>query len=330
MKKPKIALVFTLIILSGLMIFKLTQYIYLSEEKPKAFNPQNPTYRFVCIYSGSSDHYKQALQEGLREADQEFDVWVKFHEFKSFEVDKHCEEFDKAIASKVDGIITNVPENTVIEEYIEAAYNRNIPVITIENDLPGSKRISFIGTNSYEYGVNAGRLMISATGGKSKTVVFRSAGSSKFDLKNQGFQDTIKEYLPMSTEPFYIQEPSIMEYTNMAQSIFLNSPSVDSFFCADTESTLGVVKAMIEFNKTNCAVIGAGDSDKILKQIKNGIIFGSLVEDPYSIGYLSVENMLRHKNGERISESVNTDVMAITKQNIDSIMVGRENEDDHT
>ncbi len=306
-----------------------TLLLAFNARKDKAVSSYVPdsTYRFACIYSGSSDYYKYSLQEGLNKAAEDLDVWVRFHKFKSFEAEKHFEEMDKAIAAKVDGIITNIPVNDTMHSYIERACNSSIPVITIENDLPGSKRISFIGTNSYAYGVNAGKLLARATGGKARTAFFKNSDTGKFNLKNQGFQNTLKDNPGMEARMFNVKDPSIIEYTNAAQSIFVNYPDIDSFFCSDPESTLGTVRAMIEFNKTNSVVIGSGDSNEILKYIKNGIIYASLVEDPYSIGYLSVESMLKFKKGESISESVNPDVIVISKENIDAMLAEREDKD---
>ncbi len=301
----------------------LTQSYRKTSHTVKSTNHKD-IYRFACIYSGSSDYYKYSLKQGLEKASEKLGVWVNFLSFKSIETDKHCDEFDKAIAAKVDGIITNIPDADAIGRYIEIADENHIPVITIENDLPGSKRISFIGTNSYAFGVNAGRLMISATNGKARTAMFLSSNMSRQNLKNQGFQDTVMNNDEMDVELFVSEEPSIIGYVNTAQSIFVNNPDRDSFFCHDSESTLGVVRAMIEFNKTNNVVIGSGDSNEILRYIKNGIIYASLVEDPYTIGYLSVENMLKHKKGESISESVNPDIIILSKDNIDSILEERE------
>lgn len=327
MKTQKKVFICIMLIIVLVLVFILSRHFVPSKDNVNVSYQPGSTYRFVCIYSGSSDYYKYSLKEGLDKAAEELNAWVKFYKFKSFEVDKHCEALDKAIAAKVDGIITNIPSNDAIRSYIEAAHDKNIPVITIESDLPDSRRISFIGTNSYAYGVEAGKLMSLATGAKSKTAVFRNIDSSRFNLKNQGFQNNIRNNPGMSCEFFLAEEPSIIGYTNTAQSIFVNSPQIDSFFCSDTESTLGVVRAMIEFNKTNSVVIGSGDSEEILKYIKNGIIYASLVEDPYLIGYLSIGSLLKWKKGESISECVNPDIIILSKENIDSVLSARKDKE---
>lgn len=287
---------------------------YTSDNKTISTN--TTSIRLVCVYSGTSDYYKDSLEKGLKKAAQEHNIWVDFISLKSYEIDKHCTELDKAIASKVDGIITNVP-NSKIEQYIDKANDNNIPVITIESDLPNSKRISFIGTNSYAFGVNAAKLLMKSSG-KSKVANFKNATIDKYNLKNQGFRNTISS--DIQTEIFIAEEHSVIEYTNMAQTIFLEHADINSFFCPDAESTIGIVRAMIEFNRTNSTVIGAGDSEEILEYIKNGLLYASLVEDSFSIGYLSVNCIVKHLNGENISDSINPEIIVITKDNADMVI----------
>lgn len=317
-----ILLVFTVIIAAAFSFFRLFSAIEV--KKAARSSSTMPAYRFVCIYSGSSEYYKYALNEGLKKASEENNLWVKLYKFKSFETDKHCEAFDMAIAEKVDGIITNLPSGGDLQSYIERANAKYIPVVMIENDLPTSRRISFIGTNSYAYGMEAGKLLAAASNASAKAAIFNSQDTAaRLNLKNQGFYNSINNYPLMGAEVFYVNEPSIIEFTTIAQNIFLNHPQIDSFFCSDAESTMGVVRAMIEFNKTNRIVIGSGDTNEILKYIKNGIIYASVVEDPVSIGYLSVINLLRYKREENISQVVNPDIIVITKDNADAMMIER-------
>lgn len=279
--------------------------------------PSNTTpIRLICVYSGTSDYYKTLLEKGLQNAAKENNIWLQFVNLKSYETEKHCTELDKAIASKVDGIITNVPDDSMIEPLIDKAYSKNIPVILIENDLPNSKRISFIGTNGYAFGSSAAKLLLKASE-KAEAAIFKNTAIDKYDLKNLGFRDALPG--DIKTEMFIADKYSVMEYTTLAQTIF-NTSGINSFFCPDSESTIGVARAVIEFNKTNSTVIGSGDSEEILQYIKNGLIYASQVEDWFSIGYLSVTTMLESIQGENISETVNPEIIVITKYTIDKFM----------
>lgn len=313
-----------LIVIMGMTLF--LQSCYKKAEIDTSMKDSKKL-RFVFIYSGNSDYFKHSLKEGIDKAAKNFNVWVNFIDFKLYEEEKHCEELDKAVAARVDGIITNIPDAEVIKKYVDLAFENSIPVITIENDLDYSRRISFIGTNSYEFGVNAANQIISASSGNISVAVFSPTSLSRQDLKNQGFINTVSDTHRIITELFAVEETSIIGYTNTAQSIFVNHPHINAFFCPDTESTLGVARAMIEFNKTDNILIGSGDSDEILKYIKSGLIYASLVEDPLSIGFLSVQNMHKYLKGESVSESINPDVIIITKDNIERVLAEREEKD---
>lgn len=315
MKRNKLMAFYIASIISILVMTGIILRWYAPDDNKTMPSKASP-YRLACVYSGASDYYKASLEEGLKQAAQENGIWVDFISLKSNQIDKHCTELDKAIASKVDGIITNIPDAGMIEPYIDKAGKNKIPVILIESDLPGSKRISFIGTYEYEFGENAARLLMNSSG-KSKIANFKNATDDKYDLKDLGFRDTLPK--DMETEMFIANEDSVIEYTNLAQTILVRS-DINSFFCPNAESTLGVVRAMIEFNKTNSTVIGAGDSQEILQYVKSGLLYASLAEDSFSIGHLAVNNMLKYLKGESISDSINPKIIIITKDNADKVI----------
>ncbi len=300
------------ILIMGIVFYQ----VYTSKDNASV-SVNSSVIRLVCVYSGTSDYYKASLEKGLKKAAREHNIWVDFISLKQYETDKHSTELDKAIASKVDGIITNIPDSKIVSQYIEKASGCNIPVILIESDLPNSGRLSFVGTNSYAYGLTAAKLLPKSSQ-KIKIANFKNADIDKYNLKNLGFRNALPG--GMETEMFVVNENSVIEYTNMAQSIFLEHSDINSFFCTDAESTIGVVRAMIEFNKTDSLVIGAGDTEEIVEYIKNGLLYASLVEDSYSIGYLAVNCIFNHINGENISDSINPEIIVITKDNVDKVI----------
>jgi ribose transport system substrate-binding protein len=62
-----------------------------------------------------------------------------------------------SIASKVDGIIINPDGSKGVTKLIKEATDKGIPVITILHDESDSKRVSFVGINSYELGLVYGK-----------------------------------------------------------------------------------------------------------------------------------------------------------------------------
>ncbi|MGE5614586.1 MAG: ABC transporter substrate-binding protein [Bacillota bacterium] len=128
-----------------------------------------------------------------------------------------------------------------------------------------------------------------------------------------------------AVEIFVIVPPSssATDAQNASQTI-LNMKGVIGLFCSNEASVNGILAATTdgkELDKANgkykdLVVIGfdAGKAQKAA--VKNGWFYGSITQDPYMIGYLSVELAVKAINGEKVADS-DTGCKFYDKSNMD-------------
>lgn len=81
--------------------------------------------------------------------------------------------------------------------------------------------------------------------------------------------------------------------------------------------TIGTAQVIVDFNKVgDIAIVGYGDTADILRYIDKGIIYGTVMSDPYRIGYESVKSMVEIKEKNNVSTFVDIGVNVITKDNV--------------
>ena len=104
--------------------------------------------------------------------------------------------FEQAIAKKPAGIVV-VGFDEVLTPIVDKAIDQGIPVVTVDADLPNSKRIAFVGTGNYQAGYQGGLKLASLIGGKGKVAIVGIAQGAGSGAKREGgFQDTIKKEFP--------------------------------------------------------------------------------------------------------------------------------------
>src|SRR5689334_1863568 len=81
-----------------------------------------------------------------------------------------AQAFRDAIAKNPAGILVSVTDPNVLKDPIDAAIAQKILVVTIDSDAPASKRLTFIGTNNYQAGMNGGRVLAERLHGKGNVV----------------------------------------------------------------------------------------------------------------------------------------------------------------
>ena len=136
-------------------------------------NNENHTlaYRFTFV----SPLIWDETANGITVADEELGTNTKCIGFKSMNEQGQVDAIQKAIYSKVNGIITaGTNSSPELIEVINAAVKEEIPVVLVNSDIPSSDRTCYVGTDNYEAGRMAGEDMAEATGKKAKIGVIVS------------------------------------------------------------------------------------------------------------------------------------------------------------
>jgi len=310
-------IIFILIIL----IIFLSIFLYKLRWVEEPIFAKNPEYHFFIVAQNSVDPFWKEVRMGAMDAAKFYNVAVEFNAPKFNNIQEELKYFDIAILSKVDGIIAYVSNNQEFIKLIDDAYKDGIPVITIENDAKDSKRQAYIGTNSFQLGEEAGKLMIKATKGKANIAIIVSndyqTDSINQNLKISGFLDSLKNYKDMKIVKIYTSKLGTLSAEEITQSIINSNQEINAIYTTDSVDTIGTAQVIVDFNKVGeIHIIGYGDTPDILRYIQKGIIYGSVMSDPYKLGYESIRSMMEIKEKNNVSTFVDTGVNIITKDNI--------------
>lgn len=261
------------------------------------------------------------MKKGALNAAKYYNVALETNSPKFNNVQEELGYIDIATISKVDGIITHVSFDGDFKTLIDTADSNKIPVITIENDIKESRRKAFVGANSFILGEEAGKLMIKATGGKANIAVIMSndTGSDAIsqNIKMNGFLSVIKDNPKMQVKKVYTSELGTLSAEEITQSLINNEQKIDALYITDSVDTIGAAQVLVDFSKVgDIAIVGYGDTPDILRYIKKGIIYGTVLSDPYKMGYESVKAMFEIKKNDNVSNFIDIGVNIITKDNV--------------
>jgi ribose transport system substrate-binding protein len=294
---------------------------WIQREEAKVFISK-PRFHFYFIAQNSVDPFWKEVRQGLESAAKEHKVVVEFNAPRFNNPQEELRFLDIAVTSDVDGIITHVSSGTDFTDLINIAKGKGIPVVTIENDDKNSERNAFVGTNSFQLGKAAAELMIKATGGRANIAVIVSndmeLDSTSQNLKMNGFLSTIKDYPNMKVINTYTSRMGILSAEEITQTIVSSDDSINAIFATNSVDTIGSAQLIVDRNKVgSIAIVGYGDTEDILRYISKDIIYGTVMSDPYKMGFESLEALLDIKEKNNVSTFIDTGVKVITKANVD-------------
>lgn len=93
--------------------------------------------------------------------------------------------------------------------------------------------------------------------------------------------------------------------------------NVKAFFATNTNTTLGVCKAVEELGLSESVyVIGFNSDEQELDYLRSGILDGTVIQNPYNIGYVGVSYAKRATEDVSLPQSLDTGVTYVTSQNM--------------
>ncbi|MGB7548280.1 MAG: substrate-binding domain-containing protein [Terracidiphilus sp.] len=234
--------------------------------------------------------YWQTAAAGFNKAAALYNVTAKVVGPDTYDPAAEKAELHKAIAAKPAGILISVADISVLQSEIDAAVNAGIPVITMDSDAPGSRRLYFIGTNNLEAGRLGGKRLIEKLGGKGNVVFFTLAGQPNTDERLKGFKEILATRPDIHiADVVDIKGDARYAFDWVQESTGLTGPKkIDAFVCL--ESSAGKVVADAVKRAGGGRLVVAWDVDRdTLDAIKAGTIDATIVQKPYIMGYYGLK-----------------------------------------
>ncbi len=283
----------------------------------------NNDYHFIVIAQNTDDSYWQTVKEGCFDAASDFNVAVEFNGPRFTNMDEQVKYFKMAVAARVDGIVTHVLDEEVFTPLIDEATEAGIPVITIETDAKNSKRKAFVGTNTYNLGSEAGKLVLESMGDDAVIgIIIKSFNGSSENvpqsLRVAGFKDVLKDAPNATIKTIQSSGTGLFTAEEVTRQILYNYPDVNTIICTNVKDTISTAQIIVDLNKVGqVTIIGYGDAPEILRYIEKGVIYGTVASNPYEMGYESIRSLVEYKKKLMTSSYVDTGAKVITARNLE-------------
>lgn len=311
----KMAKVISIALITGIMLaLTVSLYFYTKARSyPASFQEGDKElghqYHFSFIVQEYENPYLLDLFSGAEKAANDYHISLDYKGPRQTNFEEQIKLIEKAIASKVDGIITQGLSEEFIP-IIQKAIDANIPVITIDTDLEGSARQTYIGTNNYQAGVEVGKLVMEENKpGVKVGVIAGDLHTNQHTERVRGFVDAIKSEDKIEVVGVEMSNLSNIQATEKTYQMLRDHPDIEVFFGTSAMDGFGIANG-IEIYRPNqqIKVYAFDDISENIELLKEGKIHAIIQQLPYEMGYKSIERMLQLKTGDEIESYYYTDV----------------------
>ena len=271
------------------------------------------------ITKGTEYEFWDVLSQGLMDGAEEFNYKLTFESPNDGkDVDTQIQLVKDAIKNDVDAIVIAPLDAMRLNKVIEKAVNKGIPVITVDSDVTTSKKTAFIGTNNENFGAVAARYLADDIGGIGEVaMVSRIKGDQVTEVRTNGFKKEIEDhYQHISIVDLVYSGGDEKVAYDETNRLIADYPDLKAIYATDERDAIGVAKAISEHNlKDKIWVVGFDYSEASSEYLLDGTIDGTMIQNPYNMGYLAVRNIVKVKRGETVKKFIDTGSTYVTKDN---------------
>ncbi|MFB9325823.1 substrate-binding domain-containing protein [Paenibacillus aurantiacus] len=220
----------------------------------------------------------------------------------------------QALADKTRALVVAAADDV---DMARAVTGVRIPVIAIDTDINAGAVRSYIGIDNYDAGKKAGERIIEQLGQQGHVVILSSVKDDRnMEQRIRGILDTFKQ------EPFItvLDNRYCMAGIEACQDVtrsLMDATLVDGIVALNADAAIGAGREVIRRGEEDRVKVVAFESaHEELEMLQDGVLEATIVQNPFSMGYLGVKHAMQALEGEAIPQRVDIHTKIIDRDNM--------------
>jgi len=282
-------------------------------------HPKSEAVHLAFVTNNPSDFWTIA-KAGTAKAAKEFGVEVDFRVPSQGTAAEQQQIVEDLLVRGVSGIAISPKDPGNQTEMLNRAAAK-VNLITQDSDAPKSNRLCYIGTNNYQAGREAGKLIKEVLPDGGEIMVFvGSLDAQNAQDRLRGIKDEIKDSKVKVLDVRTDETDRAKAKANVSDTL-VKYPKIGclvGLWSYNGPAILSAVKDAGKAGKVN--IVCFDEAEATLQGVKDGQIYGTIVQQPFEFGYRSVKllSALARGNKSAVPENkvIYVPVKVIKKDNV--------------
>ncbi len=277
---------------------------------------------YYLVATNTKLPYWQAAKDGFLKVAGQYRVKAEMVGPDTYDAQAELSEFQRvAKLEKTSGILISAADASIMKDAIDRAIAAGVPVITIDSDVPTSKRVMFVGTNNYAAGQLGGRELVSRTNGKGNFVVFTMPGQLNLSERLKGYRDAFADHPGMKiVDTVDIKGDPRVAFDTANDLMTKKKNDIDGFICLEASAGQEVADVLNRNGIKDKIVIAMDTNDETLNWVKKGAIAATIAQKPFTMAYFGLEMLdaIHHHKPQSLDHDWAQDAFSIYPTFVDT------------
>lgn len=278
---------------------------------------QKPYVAFVVKSTVSA--FWKSVYAGANAASAEYNVDISF-EGPAYEEDSDTQNtyVHEALEEGADIIVLSATDYEANASAVEEAVGKGIQVVVIDSNVNSSQISCYIGTDNFEAGKMAAKAALQSKDEKLQIGVV-NYGIKSFN--GQERERGLREALGHDSRVESITTINVVSTKEEAEEgtleLLKEHPEINVIVTFNEWTSLGVGAAIQKLGLAESTHVVAFDSNVVsVGMLETGEVDALIVQNPYAMGYLGVENAYNLIYGKKVDSQFDTSTTLINRNNM--------------
>lgn len=285
----------------------------------------------AVIPKGTSHAFWKSVEAGAREAGAEFGVRILWDGPQlETEIDRQRAILESMINQDADAVAIAPLDEQGMARAVQRVIQQGIPVVIFDSNVNAEGFLSFVATDNEaggglggarmnaqlaEAGVDTARLMMLRYSEGSGSTLRREKGFS--DAVTAAGHEIVAQQFTDGTP-----EGALTVASNMLTGLVADGRlTVHGIFASNESTSIGLLRALDRLARTgvdvsDTVVIGFDSGPELVSAVEQGAFDALVVQNPRRMGYLAVETLVRHLDGEDVDGVIDTGAVLVHAGNL--------------
>jgi len=292
-------------------------------------DPADRTLRIAVVPKGTNMAFWHTVHAGALKAQRDLgergiDVEVIWKgPLREDDREQQIQVVEGFTSQNVDGIVLAPLDSRALVRPVEEARRLGIPTVIFDSGLESDDIVSFVATDNLQGGAMAADALGRLLDGHGEVLLLRyQDGSASTTAREEGFLARLAEAWPDITVISSDQHAGpTRETAKSAAENLLNrfGTDLDGVFVVNETSTRGMLLALQDTQLAGkVRFLGFDGTPAYADAVRAGEMDGFVIQDPFGMAALAVETMVDHILGRSVPARVDTGVLVVTRENLES------------
>jgi ribose transport system substrate-binding protein len=230
-------------------------------------------------------------------------------------IPEQMSQMEDVIVRKPDAIVFTPVDYKAMVPGVQKVNAANIPMVNITDKSEGGNFVSFVGASDYTLGLETGRHLMKALGGKGNVLILEGVrGSLTSTDRVRGFQTAAKEFPGVRVLASQTANYQRLQALQVMENLMQSNSQIDGVLAANDAMAVGAIEALDGANR-KAQVIGINGTKEAIDAIKSGKLLASGDYNGFVQGCVGTMIAIRSLRGQPVVTEIVLKPTVITKDN---------------